>query len=440
MKFVLMASVAAGVLVGCGGAPEFKDLETEYAEQVQAVGILPIYPPREDFTLGDIYLASVSRRSAADLEYVWAGHIDGVPHAVQEALNRQLVFKDTEPLSTERQTGDTKTFQADLLENGKLSTREGKMSDISSLPVVAFPSIEGSAAFAAGTGLTALQTAFNLGGRRDSRVRLDFVGVRSLGMPPVEASTFNNKMLATALPRLPVAVEALQREVVLGGRGIPGSDKFQAAGGPSRCVSLTLITQLYLTREIDYTFIDTRSFGAGLRQGRREKGDLASVGAAPVPVNVFGTDGDGRITLTQEDLAKLQEGFSGAPGTSPGRAAAIQSANGEQVTFKRRFQRPVVVGWDGYDLNIPKRITKAAEEWDKDRNFKTTRAVFETIANILHKDVFPTLSDQNDKTALAHTINAFREDFDDDGYAIGFDQNHLRALANVCDFDVFVGE
>ncbi|MEM6466152.1 MAG: hypothetical protein AAF679_06570 [Pseudomonadota bacterium] len=343
----------------------------------------------------------------------------------------------------------TKTHQDDLRTAGELESRSE--FQLSSLPVVAFPSIEGSTALAAASGFTGLQTAFGLGGRRDTRVRLDFVGVRSLGMPRVAASDFNDEILARTLTRLPEAVNALQREVVLGGRRVEGGVGFQAAGGPTRCVSLTMITQLYLTREIDYTYFDARVLAASLRETRAlpvpgEEGDGPSdVAPAPTVVNVFGVDEDGRISFSAEELEKLQEGLTEGEGDAAGRAAALQAAAAGQVTFTRRFQRPVVIGWDGYDLRIPDAIRNAARKWERDQTPENARSVFAKTANIIafllnkNPDDPTSVTDPELRADLVRMIQQFRIPTDS-GFPRGYGPQELRALANSCKFEELVGE
>ncbi|MEO1551783.1 MAG: hypothetical protein AAFR93_15355, partial [Pseudomonadota bacterium] len=335
----------------------------------------------------------------------------------------------------------TRTHQADLHTNGDLETRD--KIKLSSLPVVAFPAIEGSTALAAASGFTGLQTGFGLGGRRDTRVRLDFKGVRSLGMPRVAASDFNDEIFARTLQRLPEAVSALQREVVLGGRKVTGGG-FQAAGGPTRCVSLTMITELYLSREIDYTYYDARVLAASVRRSRAEQGTLGSVAAAPTVVNVFGQDAEGRISFSAEELAKLQTGLTEQAGTSAGRSAALQAAAAGQVTFTRRFQRPVVIGWDGYDLRIPDNIREAARNWERNRTDANKKKVFDEVAKtiqaILEQPATDPgqLTDQDLIALIKREADGF-ENFSPEIVA-KYGDEALRALANACSFSDLVTE
>ena len=344
LKSAIKGALACTLLLACAQVPQ-ENLQDAYVSESRKLGLYPIYPPREGFQVGDIYLASVRRDNINDLEYVWAGEIPEVRVAANEFLKSRVVFRDTST-SSNNQLPSTLAAQTDMFEAG-VATRNTQPSD--SLPVVAFPSISGDAGFTGSAGITGVLQSIGIGGGTRTTVTLDFVDVRSFWLPKVKASAFKSRMLAPEIfSGLESAYDDLQRQVFLNRRP-------EAVAGPQRCISLALITRVYMTRRIDYTYRNANILGVGLRRSE-VPGQQSNVAAAPdVTINLSQTGSGNLADDTAADVEALNRNIDSFNGSNTqGRSLSFQSWDGRGLRFAQTFQRPVVIGWDGYDVPPPK--------------------------------------------------------------------------------------
>ncbi|MEM9269307.1 MAG: hypothetical protein AAGA78_10270, partial [Pseudomonadota bacterium] len=216
-----------------------------------------------------------------------------------------------------------------------------------------------------------------------------------------------------------------QRQVVLG-RKSTGSG-FQAAGGKSRCVSMTLITTLYITRQIDYTYRDSDIVAAAARQATGgpdgADGNLENVAAAPVVPNinliVTGEDTEA-VSLTDAQFTELTEALqagAGGTGSGPGRSASFASWDARGLTLSETYRRPVVIGWDGYDLFLDKDLRQAGKAWARSPSQRNKAEFIQEIRRATNLVLGNT-------QRAANVLNRMTRD-----------DLALRTLANACSFE-----
>ena len=97
-KIVKTAAFAALFLVlACSALPK-KDLRDEYFEVVRELGLTPVYPPREELQVGDVFLVSTEPASPNDPEKtvsVWMGTLDTIRDEANRYLNSRINFENT---------------------------------------------------------------------------------------------------------------------------------------------------------------------------------------------------------------------------------------------------------------------------------------------------------------------------------------------------------
>ena len=350
------AAVLFSVLFGCGPAGE-EPVAEAYGDAVRELGIFPVFPPREEFQVGDIYFWSQSKSDPSDTISVYIDTLDWVRQDASHFMLSRIVFTETDIDPAAQDAGEA----ADLYsEAGLLSRRQDLTGDdravLTSLPIAAFPSITADAGFAGGLSISQLLAGVGLGGGGRTQLTLNFNDVRTYWVPK---SRISNRV-AEVLPLLvggkrEFAVAEARRSLLTRHDGISADPC-----GDGRHCGFSVITRVYLTRRIDYTYRNASIVAAGLRRAEAQAGQLAQQGQAPqappsVVVSVAtGTDGSLDTTQTQQQLATLQQQVNSlAENQSQGQGLSFSSWDALGITFSRNFQRPVAVGWDGFDLNLP---------------------------------------------------------------------------------------
>src|SRR3569832_1073941 len=91
MRRFLLLFVSALVLVSCSSFDG--DLSRKYTEAARKLGINPVYPPREEFQIGDIYLVSSIAGDPDSAVSVWLGTMDNF----RVRANKFLLSRDAYP-------------------------------------------------------------------------------------------------------------------------------------------------------------------------------------------------------------------------------------------------------------------------------------------------------------------------------------------------------
>src|SRR5689334_5233548 len=97
MRFHLSVLLAL-ILAGCSSL-DTGPMSEKYAEAARALGVNPVYPPREEFQIGDVFLVSSIPDDPNSSVSVWLGTVDGLLAEANEFLKSRVVF-DTTGVST----------------------------------------------------------------------------------------------------------------------------------------------------------------------------------------------------------------------------------------------------------------------------------------------------------------------------------------------------
>ncbi len=329
------------LLLGCSVAPS-ADISEQYKAETRKLGLNPVYPPREEFQIGDVYIWA---RRKGDLDREVAAYMGSEKRFIDAAdrfMANRLVFQKTNGQGSGGQ-------QADLF--GTKLTRRSQNS-IDTLPIAAFPSVSGDSGFDGGGGLVKLLQAIGIAGGARTEVTLDFNDVRTYWVPKIEAvkATGSNPVFALAdIYRKNPA--GYLRQILEQNYNV---NKIYVAG-KSMCEAdlefgVSVVSRVYLTRSISYTYRNSRIVSAGI--SRATSGSVASAPTAPaVNVNVNAT---GDLASNDQQLTALKQQIDAlSQSQGSGNSVSFQAWDARGITFQRTYDRPVSIGWDGFDFIDP---------------------------------------------------------------------------------------
>lgn len=223
---------------------------------------------------------------------------------------------------------------------------------VASLPITALPRVSADAGFTSGLGLVSLLSSVGLAGGARTTVTLDFTDVRTYWVPNVQVvSRVDAASQELLVSYADAAIRDLTRSLQL------RSGKQTDPCGSGRICGLSVITRVYLTRQIDYTYRNGRIVAAGLRRAElvADNGSATRPAIPPsVVVNVT-TDADGAVDGAQTDaqIATLQGQLAAlSANTDRGQSLRFEAWDARGITFRQIYQRPVAVAWDGIDYEI----------------------------------------------------------------------------------------
>lgn len=334
--------VLALAVSGCG-RPADTDLKLAYGKAVRQIGVFPVYPPREEFQIGDIYMWSQSIRDPNDTVSVYLDSLPWMRQSADSFMATRIVFRNTIPAAN---TPANNTI--DLPPGPPVLAVRGDMRDpelSASLPIAAFPTVTADAGFTAGLGLVSVLSAVGLAGGNRTYVSLNFNDVRTYWVPSVEVMANVHATIGPLLSQRE-SIGRVERNRLVALRKGAGTDP--CANG-RRC-GVSVVTRVYLTRQIDYTYRNTRIVAAALRRAETEAAKAPAAPAVNVTVTTAAdgslpADIDRQIADIRKQLAEL------SAGDAQGQSFRFESWDARGVTFASRYQRPVVVGWDGIDLH-----------------------------------------------------------------------------------------
>ncbi len=317
-----------------------------YAESVRQLGIYPVYPPREDLQVGDIYGVednpSVER---ARIRNVFLDSVD-LTDQIRKYLNRRYTFGTTTTASTQTIDG----VSAQLFSQGD-APADGKLFDSpdpQNLPITGFPSIEVDS----GLSLSLLGASggigFGFGSSQTLKMTLNFGLVTSYSVPiPVALDTLGGYCDARAVARSSQncwnksVTTYLNQKYQLGDSGPKSIKKAQ----------VLMVSKVYLARTISYTFNDQTLAAAAASVANREDNPKAT---APTVDGTLLTSamssGPEMVTALAAFHRALHDAVKPTQDVDGG-SISVAGFTRNSVTFQEIFQRPVVIGFEGAYFN-----------------------------------------------------------------------------------------
>ena len=337
--FYAVALVAsASLLSGCA----IRDASpgVTYAEDVQQLGIYPVYPPREGLQVGDVY--AVERHGDSNEDRLKARS------AYVGSLN--LTNQIRQYLATRYQFGSTVVTQDGQLKAGQSDAANKSIlpqSTFANLPIAAFPDIEvdSGVSVAGGGQPNGLLAALGFSFTKTLKMELHFNDVTSYEVPQGEAGLIIENYCAEE-----DKMSSIDDRACLGQNLAKAiNDKYMLPPGSHDAVkdaSLIFVTKVYLAREIDYTYNDATLAAAAA-------GTVTTSGSAPdlitpTTIDKAVTGNDANTIAALAELQKAENDSVAKSGTTAGQGAiSLAAINGRSVSFRQVFDRPVVIGYEG---------------------------------------------------------------------------------------------
>ncbi|WP_420408580.1 hypothetical protein [Hoeflea sp.] len=327
---------------------EQENISAEFGKAARKLGLFPVYPPREEFQIGDVYMWSQSVKDPNDTVSVYLDTIHSLASAADEFMKSRIVFTDTQ-----FESGTRKKISTDIPgQSSSLKTRrdlaDGDLAK--TLPIAAFPSVTTDAGFSAGFGLNRVLFAVGLAGGERTTVTLNFNDVRTYWVPAAHAyADIHQRHIGSVMANYSaVGRLRLNRQVAL----TRGANTDPCRAG-RRC-GVTVVTRVYLTRQITYTYRNNRIIAAALRHAQTG-GDPAAGSTQTVSSLAVTLDDDNQIdsTALSTQIAAVREQVKElSASTTNGESFQFEAWNARGVTFSSTYQRPVAIGWDGLDYKL----------------------------------------------------------------------------------------
>lgn len=348
-----------------------------YQQSVSQLGALPVYPPREDFQVGDIYV--VEKKNGLSFE------------AKKEYLSTENMTKEiNEFLSTRYKFNSIKLTSTAAESTNRLGTTweyiQGKYRE---LPIAQFPTITVKRGAGASFGSGSLEnlTGTLIGGSASASVfmTLTFSGVRSYSAPVADTIQKLNNWCAyqASIGDMKVNCSQSKANQILNFTyaRTPGQE------GSFEQTNLQMVSKVYLARKISYEYANSQLAALVAKKATADSEENSktvltalsesSKGAnvSTVTVNIADpkkgiTDSD-LSSLTDDLKAAIQNEFnklSYAEGTENTKGFSVSAGNSEFVTFNVEFVRPVAVGYKAVQIlamtdELSKKIRNCANNY-----------------------------------------------------------------------------
>ena len=360
---VVSASLTTGLVLAACASFINEPPGISYAKAVQDLGIYPVYPPREDIQVGDIYgmendhsVEQVRRRSV----YVTTKDMTA---DIKNYLKKRYEFGTT---GTGNASYALSGFsnqipqQTDAPSDGEVLDR----ADLQNLPITDFPAIEVDSGLSLGVAGAAQSLAAIFG----------FEAAKTLKM------TLHFGLVTTYQVPIPIAYRALIdycRPAVDprdGRKHLPSDcapnilasyidQKFQlptdpAKGGVKNVIPI-MVSKVYLARAISYTFNDSTlaAAAAAVAEGN------GTTAPGVIGGNLLGDAVAANDASMVSALAAFQTALNGATSKADtsGVSVSVQGYTKSSVTFQEIYERPVVVGYEA--VYIDPRTTYTKEDY-----------------------------------------------------------------------------
>ena len=332
-------------LLAAGGCASLKEPPgITYAKSVEQLGITPVYPPREDMQVGDLYAVE---EHAGDRTKARLGYIDTIDLTtdIRNYLLTRYKFKDTNisagPVTTSVLVTN-QLSQSDALGTGKVPTS----TDLATLPITSLPEIEVDSGITVGVagqpkGLVAV---FGFEAAKTLKMSLRFGQVTSYEVPEITAA---HRLDVYCKPTVPTHVNCQVPNlnyVVNLKYGLLGAGEADAV----KRSYILMISKVYLARQITYTFDDAAlAAAAAASQSQGRPATIPTV--SPAAINKAAADGNAEMVSA---LAELQTALNAniAKQTSEGFGVSFAGYSRNAVSFNEVFARPVVIGFEAVTL------------------------------------------------------------------------------------------
>lgn len=321
-----LAIVVLLFFLGCAPLTQ-KDLRLEYFAQTRAIGMTPVYPPRGEVQVGDVYLIFTPANGGVD--EATALYVGRMQSMRQQGLD-YLASRDN---------------IGGLMPSG---AGGGTLTAMTELPAVNFPTITGSAASSASLGAIAPVFSGLLSVGSLDTVSMKFVDVRAFGVPFLSASISSPDFQHTVCPVLLDRKTKLYRQ--LGYSQVPEDDTapcadMDALSKGQRC-DMHIVTRTYLTRQIQFTYNQKRRIGVS---GSAASPLPSTTPVAPIPAVSVNIDANTPPNTATSVIDALKAPVNISSSTV---GAAVVSETSQGLAFDQQFKDPLAVAYESVTVSL----------------------------------------------------------------------------------------
>jgi len=344
----------------CGNLPSGK-VKENYTASVRELGYSAVYPPREEFQVGDVY--AVAFIPGTDKQFTsYLGDFPELRRSAADFLKSRVVFKGSIALNDGKAAPPTD--QPDLFDSSFRTRGETDHTGfLPSLPIVAFPEIELGAGATTGLSTTNALTSIGLLRGQQTTVTLQFPLVKKYWVPVAEVQhtrTASGSPLSQAAGAMFSSLEKsnlcnnqvivdLKRKISFDARRL-GEDRLENSRFR---VGLVIVTAVYLAREIDYVYRNANINAVGLRVAESALSSSSLVTPTLNPQEP--ADGTApQSVATAADIQTLSQKIDTlvANDAAEGQGFRLSNWNATGLTFNQYFARPVSVAYEAVPVNL----------------------------------------------------------------------------------------
>ncbi len=351
LKWVGVAFGGALLLAGLGAltwwsmrpaAPaEMTDIASDWNATVRRLGIEPIYPPQEDFQVGDIYASAF-------------GAIDDAPTLAGRAV--KIYHYDMRP-DLERVQSQLIAFPATMprpADNGAVwpqphsddSPFGNAATPPKGLSLAVFPGFTLGHVRHSGSDVGGLfrgvSTAITQSGESDDDVELRIPFAETYGVPSLVATGRLDMFCEDETTRDACSDDFLRRQLSM----VAGKAVFE----PGVSVELILVSRVYLARAIEQVHSSTSAAGANVRIAAKLRDVSAAAADVPTPPPTPDQAQSleaakalaGTISRQRQQLDALAQDIGNGRN---GLGATVQAAESGRIAITQTFERPVAFGY-----------------------------------------------------------------------------------------------
>ena len=373
VRLIVGLAALGGLFVACSSAEG--NVQREWNHTLREMGINPVFPPREDVQVGDMYLrrgdpdatAAAGGKGFVPID-LWVASIETAT-IVQAAYGARPSFADTTTTAGTAAGGGSggsggEPTAGNVIRvpahSGASSTWEHR--DHLRLRQVAFPDFasmsvrEGN--LKALVPVEALSVAFGASWAKAEQVDVKIPAAESYGVPFGKiADKVLEKHRNGAWVVQDAVLPAAARLALHSGLEGTGAATVEERGARKiRAIYVDLLTEVFYARTIDISISTQSSFGARARvRPLVDPGAATSQPQQPAESTPVADPG-GNTTMAKNALVRAQELNDELAKVDDldqiGGSVQFVSASDFSVAMRRTYQRPIAVGWRGVTLKI----------------------------------------------------------------------------------------
>jgi hypothetical protein len=321
--------------------PTGDDVAAAWNQSIGKLGIIPVYPPAEDVSVGDIW-AIVANSDQTPLlgKAVRIDHID---------LKKQILEAAQQPTFAE--TVEAATGAAYARQDRYEAAPDPSKAALIQLNLTAFPGITINHAInagaAAGTGASGW---FGAQRQQSQHEEIRLKGTETYGMSPIDAIFILNRWCQDEKTKMLCSDDKVRTilSFTVGDMVLKTKNNSYTS-----TIILQLVTRVFLAREIEQKRVDDSARGGGVQAGA-DPSQAASAANPPAASASDNSDAQ-RVAALAEGVTKTL-----AAGAAMGAKLSVLRSDGVDLSLRQTFQRPVVFGYRAVTIRLPP--SKPAED------------------------------------------------------------------------------